>query len=129
MFACHVARLLADDRCENVTVLNLRRISPVADYFVIATSASDRQNRSVAEQVKLLARMEGQTLFRTSGFDNPQWLLLDFVDLVIHLFLPHLRSYYDLETLWGDAPRVDWASRTRPGQFAKLTATKNRSTG
>lgn len=128
MFACHAARLIADSRFENVQVLDLRGVSQVTDFFVIGTGTSDRQNASVADEVKLLGELEGQSLFRMSGHDNSEWMLLDFVDTVVHLFLPHLRGYYDLESLWGDARRVDWASQTRPGQFAKLSASR-RSAG
>ncbi len=127
-FASHAARLISDNKFENVIVLDLRGVSQVTDFFVIGTGASDRQNASVADEVKLLGELEGQPLFRASGYDNPEWMLLDFVDTVVHLFLPHLRGYYDLESLWGDAPRVEWAAQTRPGQFAKLSASR-RSAG
>jgi len=121
-FACLVARLLDDSRCEQVLVIDLRGLSPVTDYFVIATGTSDRQIASVSQDVRELARQEGQGPPSSDGAEGGGWVVADFFDVVVHLFSPELRSYYDLESLWADAPRVDWRSVTRPGQFAKLRA-------
>lgn len=121
-FACFVARLLDDSRCEHVLVLDLRGLSPVTDYFVIGTGTSDRQIASVSDDVRELARQEGQGSPSSDGAEGGGWVVADFFDVVIHLFSPELRSYYDLESLWADAPQVDWRSTTKPGQFAKLRA-------
>ena len=121
-FACHAARLLADSRCEEVFVLDVRGISQITDYLVIATGTSDRQIRSVAADLKLLAEQEGQAVVRLHGGDAGQWIVADFVDVVVHLFEATTRAYYDLESLWSDGRRIDWHAVTRPGQFAKLRA-------
>ena len=118
--ACAVARLLDDSRCENVVVLDLRGLSPVTDYFVIATGTSDRQIASVAKDVRELAREEGQGAPASDGAQGGGWVVADFFDVVVHLFSAELRAYYDLESLWGDAAAVDWRSVTTPGQFARL---------
>lgn len=107
-FAKEVARLADSDRAEEVVVLDLRGISPVADFFVIATGSSDRQMRAIADHVNEYARRVGQSRYGISGYDSPSWLLADYVDVVVHLFDPAHRKYYDLELLWGDAPRVEW---------------------
>jgi ribosome-associated protein len=121
-FACRVARLLDDSRCEHVLVLDLRRLSPVTDYFVIATGTSDRQIASVRDNVQALGRQDGQGPASSDGAEGGGWVVADFFDVVVHLFSPELRVYYDLESLWGDAPQVDWRAVTQPGQFAKLRA-------
>ncbi len=119
-FACHAARVMADNHCENVIVIQLKGISQVTDFFVIGTGTSDRQLHAVATDLKLLAKEEGQSIFRSHGTQSGAWVVMDFVDVVAHLFSETERSYYDLESLWGDAERLDWQSATKPGQFAHL---------
>jgi ribosome-associated protein len=107
-FAVDAARLLATDRCEEIIVLDLRGISPVCDYFVIATGSSERQMRAVADHVEELAKTLGDSAFGVAGYEAGGWIVLDYVDVVIHLFDGEHRAYYNLETLWGDSPRVKW---------------------
>jgi ribosome-associated protein len=89
-------------------VLDLRKLSAIADFFVIATGTSDRQMRAIAEKVEDYGRSVGQRVYGRSGYENATWLLVDYVDVVLHLFDAERRQYYDLELLWGDAPRIDW---------------------
>jgi ribosome-associated protein len=110
-FAIEAARLAEDRRCTDVVVLDLRGISPVTDYFVICTGTSDRQMRSVADEMIDLGAAGDYPVYSTAGMDRPEWVLLDFVDLVVHLFDEEHRHYYDLELIWGDAPHVRWRRR------------------
>jgi ribosome-associated protein len=112
-FAMDAARLAADTRCHNVAVLDVRGISPVTNYFVIATGTSARQMRAVAEQVEELGAPRRFTPLSRSGYEGDNWILTDFVDVVLHVFAPEARSYYDLDGLWGDAPRVPWQETPR----------------
>jgi ribosome-associated protein len=107
-FARQVARLAADNRAEDVVILDLRELSAIADFFVIATGTSDRQMRAIADQVEEYGARIGQRVYGRSGYENATWLLVDYVDVVLHLFDAERREYYDLELLWGDAPRIDW---------------------
>lgn len=107
-FAREVARLAADNRADDVVVLDLRGLSSVTDFFVIGTGTSDRQMRAIIDQIEEYGKRVGQTRFGLSGYDTATWLLADYVDVVIHLFDAQRRQYYDLELLWGDAPRIDW---------------------
>ena len=107
-FAVEAARLAADSRCREVIVLDLRGRSPVTDYYVIATGTSDRQLRAVADEIGRHGATQGNRPWRVAGMDAGAWILLDFVDVVVHLFGQDVRHYYDLEMLWGDAPRVGW---------------------
>jgi ribosome-associated protein len=100
------ARLAAERHCTNIVVLDLRGISPAADYFMIATGTSDRQMRSVADEICEAARKQGQQRFGRAGYEQARWILLDFIDVVIHIFDAEYRVYYDLELLWGDAKRL-----------------------
>ena len=108
-FAMEAARILADDKCEDVIILDLRGKSSVTDYFVIGTGTSDRQMMATADHVDEHARKLDLRLFKGKRLDSAVWVLMDYVDVVIHVFDDEHREYYDLELLWGDAPKVDWA--------------------
>lgn len=107
-FAKALARVADDHRAEDVVILDLRRISSVADFFVIATGTSDRQLRAIADLMDECAESIGQQRYGISGYENCAWILADYVDVVVHLFDAERRRYYDLELLWGDAPRIEW---------------------
>ncbi|MBC7783646.1 MAG: ribosome silencing factor [Burkholderiales bacterium] len=105
-FAIDAARIAADTRCTNVVVLDVRGLSPVTDFFVLGTGTSARQMRTVAEEVEEHGRPLGQRPLSRSLDDH--WILLDYVDVVVHLFSDDARMFYDLESLWGEAKRVTW---------------------
>ena len=107
-FALAAAELADGRHCTDIVVLDLRGKSPVTDYFVIATGTSNRQIRSVADEVCEAAGGYGLKRFGRAGYEQARWILLDFVDVVVHIFDNEYRSYYDLELLWGDAARLKW---------------------
>jgi len=115
-FATDVARLLRDDKCEEVVLLDVRTLSQVTDYIIIGSGTSDRQMHSVLRHTEELGATRGITAFRADTDDRSLWLLCDFVDVVVHLFEPNTRAHYDLEMLWGDAPRIEWE---RPDQQSR----------
>jgi ribosome-associated protein len=92
-------------------VLDVAGLSPVCDFFVIATGTSPRQMRSVADEIIELAEAQKFKSMHESGLDGDTWVLVDCVDVVIHLFNETSRSYYDLDNLWGDAKTVDWQEK------------------
>lgn len=107
-FARQAARIAEEMHAEEVLLLDLRGLSSVADFFVIGTGTSDRQMRAIADEIEQYGRGVGQKPYGRNATSSSTWLLLDFVDVVVHLFDPAKRHYYDLELLWGDAPRLDW---------------------
>ncbi len=107
-FALVAAELAAGRRCSDIVVLDLRGKSPATDYFVIATGTSDRQMRTVADEICESAKKSGLQRFGRAGYEQGRWILLDFIDVVIHIFDREYRDYYDLELLWGDAERLKW---------------------
>ena len=107
-FAVASARLSQDTNCEDIVVLDLRDVSPVTDYFVICTGTSDRQMRSTADDLKEYGKAHGYKVWHVAGMDTGGWIVLDFVDVVVHIFDEKNRNYYDLELIWGGAPRIDW---------------------
>lgn len=89
-------------------MLDLREVTAIADFFVICTGTSDRQMRAIVDNIDEYAEKIGQKRFGLAGYETAQWILADYVDVVIHVFDAERRLFYDLELLWGDAPRVDW---------------------
>jgi ribosome-associated protein len=115
-FAMEAARLASDDKCEEVVLLDVRKLSQISDYIIICSGSSDRQMRSVADDMDKLAAKHGYPVFRRDSDDRTTWIVVDCVDVVAHIFEPNTRAHYDLEMLWGDAPRVEWE---RPGQITR----------
>lgn len=113
-FAIEAARLLSDDKCEDVVVLDVRELSHVTDYIIIGSGTSDRQMHSSLTHLEELGREQGFPVFRSSDDERSTWLLADFVDVVVHLFEPNQRAHYDLEMLWGDATRIPWERPDAP---------------
>ena len=89
-----------------VQVLDLRGVTDATDYFVIASGTSDAHVRGVADSVLERLGRQGQDAYHVEGLQGGRWVLLDYVDFVVHLFHPEARSFYQLERLWGDAPVV-----------------------
>ena len=107
-FAIEIARIANDHKSEDVVGLDLREISKVMDYTVIATGSSDRQMRAVADMIVEYGKKVGQKPYGKCGFEGGTWIVIDFVDVVFHIFAKPYRDYYDLELLWGDAPHINW---------------------
>ncbi len=107
-FAIAVARLAAEMKTTEVQVLDLHGLSSLADFFVIGTGTSDRQMHAVLGKVEERARQMRRRPFKVSDSTSASWILADYVDVVVHLFDSEHRDYYDLDGLWGDAPRVSW---------------------
>jgi len=112
--AVAAARLASNSNAEDILVLDLREVSPVTDYFVIATATSARQMRSIADDIEQRGKAGGHKAWHVAGRDAGGWIVMDFVDVVVHLFDGQHRRYYDLELIWGEAPRVDWQGGRNP---------------
>jgi ribosome-associated protein len=107
-FAIECARTMEEDKCENIVVLDLRGVSPICDFFVIATGTSVRQMRAVTDHIKDMARQRGEKPYSVSGYDESAWIVVDYIDVILHMFDEEQRAYYDLDSLWGDSPHVKW---------------------
>jgi ribosome-associated protein len=89
-------------------VLDMRGITPLYDFFVIATGTSRRQIHTLAEEIDAALRAAGDRRLAIEGYESSKWVAQDYGDIVMHLFDAATREYYNLEDLWADAPRVDW---------------------
>lgn len=95
---------LLEMKAEDITVLDLRGIAEFADYFVICSGTSDVHVRAIADSVIDRGKKDDQRPLNTEGYDRRKWILIDFVDVVVHVMQPKDREFYGLERLWGDAP-------------------------
>jgi len=103
-----IAAQIAQERnSSNIVAMDLLDKSPATDFLVIATGTSNRQLRTVADEVTAKAKKMGFPLFGQAGYDEARWILLDFVTVVVHLFDEEYREFYDLEMLWGDGERLE----------------------
>jgi ribosome-associated protein len=105
--AQRAAALCLDMKANDVVVLDLRKVTDMTDCFVIASGTSDTHVRSVGEHVIAELKKEGIQVHHVEGLEQGRWVLLDYVDFVVHLFHPTLRSFYQLERLWSDAEAIE----------------------
>jgi len=98
------AEMMLSRKATGVVVMDLREITSAADYFVIGGGAIDQQVRAVSEAVIEGLEERGVRINHVEGYADRRWILIDCVDVVIHVFLDELRDFYGLERLWGDAP-------------------------
>ena len=106
--ACLSARVAADNKARDVLVLDMRGITPLYDFFVLATGSSRRQIHTIAEEIDAALRAAGDRRLAIEGYQASKWVVQDYGDVVVHVFDPATRDYYALEELWADAARVDW---------------------
>lgn len=105
--ATAIARVLDRKKASDVKVLKVRDLTVLTDYFVIATGTSSTHVKSLAEEVEFQLGEQGAKPLRTEGYDSKNWILLDYGTVIVHVFYPEARSFYDLEHLWADAEPVD----------------------
>ncbi len=104
--AMRAALLAQDMKANDVVLLNLQGVTDMTDYFVIASGTSDTHVRSIGEHIVSELKKEGVRVNHVEGVQQGRWVLLDFVDFVVHIFHPTLRSFYQIERLWSDAEVV-----------------------
>jgi ribosome-associated protein len=97
-------------KAQDMLALDVRDVNDATDFFVIATGTSDAHVRGIAEAVMEALRGEGHRPHHVEGMTVGRWVLLDYVDFVIHLFHPETRAFYQLERLWSDAPELEFSS-------------------
>lgn len=105
ILAEHIAELALEKKGEDITLLEMDEITTACDYFVIITGLSEIQNRAIADHIEKSLREDGLHLKHKEGYENGKWILLDYLDVVVHIFKPDMRLYYNLESLWADAKK------------------------
>ena len=105
--ALAAARAASDKKATNPVILDVSNVLGLCDYFVIASAPNDRLVRAICEEIEEQVKRAGGPGPRSiEGLDDARWVLMDFGDLIAHVFLDEAREFYDLERLWGDVPRV-----------------------
>jgi ribosome-associated protein len=100
-----IVDLASDKKGENIVLMDMRPVSPIADYFVIISGSSDRQLRAIIDYLEQEIKEKYDIRpWRVEGVASNGWVLIDYSDVVVHIFLPERRAYYDLEGLWREAP-------------------------
>ena len=120
-----IADAAADKKAREIVRLDIRQKSSIADYFVICEGDTDRQVRAITDSIVEKARAAGVRPLRTSGYDDGSWVVLDFASVIVHVFLPGERSYYDLESLW----RAPAGAKNGNGTAADGAPAKRRTPG
>jgi len=106
LLARRAAELALEKKCEEVKILDLRGLTSMTDYFVVVTADSDRKAKAAAEHIVDELKGDGERPTHVEGMDSMHWILLDYIDVVVHVFMPDERSFYDLESLWSEAPVI-----------------------
>ena len=103
------ARAADDKLAKDTLIIDVGDVLSITDHFVIASGANSRQVRAIAEEIEAVIKARGgPSPNRTEGTDTSEWILLDYGEFVVHVFIAELRDFYQLERLWGDRPKVDW---------------------
>jgi ribosome-associated protein len=100
-------RYALDRKAYDLLLLDIHELSSLADFFLICTARSDTQAQAIAESIRSNLAAHGQRPERVEGFSAGQWVLMDYGDVAVHIFLEEVRAFYDLERLWARAPIVD----------------------
>lgn len=101
-----------DRKAEDIVALAVGELTSYTDTFVIATASSDRRARAIADSITAAARERGESALGVEGYDEGRWVLIDLGNVIVHVFQEEVRSVYDLERLWSDAPVLDVTSAT-----------------
>ncbi len=96
--------ILVEKHAKDVHILDLRGLTDIADYFVLASATSEPHINALVESLREFFDLKKETKYHIEGIIGMRWVLFDTFDVIIHIFLPEAREYYDLESYWGDAP-------------------------
>jgi ribosome-associated protein len=108
--AVAIAKILDEKKATEVRVLKVRDLTALTDYFVIASGTSTTHTAALADEVEFRLGEKGVKPLSSEGFDSKNWVLLDYGGVIVHIFVPNTRTYYDLEHLWADGEPVDLAA-------------------
>ena len=102
-----VAGLLDAKKAKDVEAIEIKGLTTIGDYFVVASGSSASQTKALADEVEEKLSELGYEPKRVEGYQSAAWILLDYSDIIVHVFLQEAREFYSLDRLWADAPRVD----------------------
>jgi len=103
-FTHRIADLILSKKGYDIKIMDLQKLSSISDYFIICSADSDMQVKAIADEVDKKLRKDGIKCYHREGYQSLTWVILDYFDVVVHVFKNTAREYYNLERLWGDAP-------------------------
>lgn len=106
-----VAAAAAEKKAVDTVVLDMREVCSFTDFFVIMGGRSSRQTRAIAEEIRLRIKEQSAVPLSIEGELEGEWVLMDYLGVIVHIFTPEARDFYRLETLWKDAPKVEAAAK------------------
>jgi ribosome-associated protein len=101
-----IAQVALEKKARDILILDLHGLTSATDRFVVMTADSDTQVKAIADHIMEKLKAEGMRAWHVEGLEGRRWVLLDYVDVVVHVFYSETRNFYSLETLWGDAPAI-----------------------
>ncbi|MHC4267884.1 MAG: ribosome silencing factor [Planctomycetota bacterium] len=102
------AKVADQKKARDIVILDISKLSSVTEYFVICTGINERQLYAIADEIDKELKALSIKKYGMEGYRGAKWILIDYNSVIVHLFDKETRSYYDLEFLWGDAPKVSW---------------------
>lgn len=126
-FANIIADLIKNKKSYDIKILDLRKLSTIADFFVICSADSDRQVKAIADEIEDKLSEQRIKCSNREGYETMNWILLDYFDVIVHVFKNEARNYYNLEKFWGDAPVIEVGDDTekKPKKSVKSKSTKS----
>jgi ribosome-associated protein len=118
------AQVLDESKMGGIRLLRVEGTLQITDYFVVASGRSPRHVKAATDELMRRLREEGASRRGLEGYREGKWVLLDFFEVVVHLFVEESRQFYDLENLWGDCPRLEWAAELPPAASPGLAAAR-----
>lgn len=103
----NIVSSLEDKKGEDIKIIDISQVSPISDYFIIASGSNRNQVQAMADAVEESMHKDGFHLKQVEGYDGANWILMDFIDIVVHIFDRESRSFYDLERIWRDGKEIE----------------------
>ncbi len=119
-----IADLIFSKKGSDIKILDLRELTPISDYFIICSADSDVQVKAIADEIDNRLHEEGIRAWHKEGYKGLNWVLLDYVDVVVHVFRKSVREFYNLERLWGDAPVLEAVDKAEKKEKQSKTKQK-----
>ena len=107
-FALTIAELVYDKKGEDIVILDVRKVSTICDYFVLASCESDVQIETISEHIIYTMKKKGYRVVGTEGLEYKRWVVLDYGFVIVHLMLKELRDFYSLEKIWSEAKKINY---------------------
>ncbi len=99
-----IIRFALEKKAFDIDLMDLRKITTVTDFFIVCSGSTEVHVKAIADSVVQNCKKDGISVYQVEGYGSSRWVLIDLVEIVVHVFQPEVRSYYQLERLWGDAP-------------------------